>query len=187
MGVVFQDPSLDEELTAEENLHLHADLYHVPRAGLSERIRSMLALVELLDRTREPVKRFSGGMKRRLEIARALLHEPRLIFLDEPTVGLDPQTRAHLWGYVTRLCKERGITVFVTTHYMEEAERWAKRIAVIDHGRIVAQGSPASLKKAAKAKTLEAAFIKLTGHDIREEAGNATDRMRQAARVMGRR
>jgi ABC-2 type transport system ATP-binding protein len=187
MGVVFQDPSLDEELTAEENLHLHADLYHVPRAGLGERIGSMLELVELQDRAKEPVKRFSGGMKRRLEIARALLHEPRLIFLDEPTVGLDPQTRAHLWGYVTRLCKERGITVFVTTHYMEEAERWAKRIAVIDHGRIVAQGSPASLKKAAKAKTLEAAFIKLTGHGIREEEGNAADRMRMAKRIMGRR
>jgi ABC-2 type transport system ATP-binding protein len=115
------------------------------------------------------------------------LHEPRLIFLDEPTVGLDPQTRAHLWGYVTRLCKERGITVFVTTHYMEEAERWAKRIAVIDHGRIVAQGSPASLKRKAKAKTLEAAFIKLTGHGIREEESSATDRLRVAARAMGRR
>ena len=187
LGIVFQDPSLDDELTAVENLRLHADLYDVPRAGLAERIQSMLALVELQDRAQEPVKRFSGGMKRRLEIARALLHEPRLIFLDEPTVGLDPQTRAHLWGYVTKLCKERGITVFVTTHYMEEAERWAKRIAVIDHGKIVALGSPASLKKAAKAKTLEEAFIKLTGHDIRAEEGSAKDRLRLAARVMGRR
>ena len=188
LGIVFQDPSLDDELTAEENLKLHGELYGVPRAELAGRIAEMLDLVELSERAQEPVKRYSGGMKRRLEIARALLHHPRLIFLDEPTVGLDPQTRAHLWGYITRLCRERGITAFITTHYMEEAERWAKRIAVIDKGRIVAQGSPAQLKKAAKAKTLEEAFISLTGHDIREEAGNATDRLRLVRRSMtGRR
>jgi ABC-2 type transport system ATP-binding protein len=187
LGIVFQDPSLDEELTADENLRLHGDLYGVPRATLGARIDEMLALVELTDRRGDLVKRYSGGMKRRLEIARALLHEPRLIFLDEPTVGLDPQTRAHLWGYVKRLCKERGITAFVTTHYMEEAERWAQRIAVMDKGHIVAEGTALQLKKKAKAKNLEDAFIKLTGHALREEEGNATDRMRMVRRVWGRR
>jgi ABC-2 type transport system ATP-binding protein len=187
LGIVFQDPSLDEELTADENLHLHGDLYGVPRATLNARMDEMLALVELTERRGDLVKRYSGGMKRRLEIARALLHEPRLIFLDEPTVGLDPQTRAHLWGYIKRLCKERGITAFVTTHYMEEAERWAQRIAIMDRGHIVAEGNAASLKKKAKAKTLEDAFIKLTGHALREEEGNATDRMRMVRRVWGRR
>ncbi|MBU6388549.1 ATP-binding cassette domain-containing protein [Patescibacteria group bacterium] len=184
-GIVFQDPSLDEDLTALENLKLHSVLYSVPKETLAKRIPEMLALVELSDRQHDFVRDFSGGMKRRLEIARGLLHHPKIIFLDEPTLGLDPQTRNALWGYVQKLNTEEGITVFFTTHYMEEADRIAKTIAVIDHGVIIAQGTSEALQKQTGTATLEEAFLKLTGSAIRDEEGNSLDRMRQARRMHG--
>jgi len=145
IGLVFQDPSLDEKLTAMENLRFHAMLYDVPRDEFELRARVVLDLAELSDRADSLVKTFSGGMKRRLEIARGLLHHPRVLFLDEPTLGLDPQTRRHIWEYVRALREREGVTVFLTTHYMEEAEN-ADRIAVIDHGQIVALDTPEALK-----------------------------------------
>ncbi len=182
-GIVFQDPSLDDDLTALENLHLHGILYGVPKDMLKRRIDEMLTLVELTDRRHDFVRDFSGGMKRRLEIARGLLHHPKIIFLDEPTLGLDPQTRNHLWSYVQKLNADEGITVFFTTHYMEEAERVAKKIAIIDHGVIIAQGSNDELKKQTSTTTLEEAFLKLTGSDIRHEAGNALELSRAHQRM----
>jgi len=122
-------------------------------------------------------------MKRRLEVARALLHKPRILFLDEPTIGLDPQTRNHIWSYIQQLSKEEGVTVFFTTHYMDEADRVANDVAVIDHGKIVAQGAPGELKETTKSATLEDAFIALTGHAIREEEATSADRMRMMGRV----
>jgi len=150
-------------------MELHAVLYRVDPRERRERIEKLLRFVELWDRRADFVKRFSGGMKRRLEIARALLHEPKIMFLDEPTLGLDPQTRNHIWSYIENLSRERDVTVFFTTHYMEEADRVADEIAVIDHGKIVAQGSPASLKERVQTVSLEDAFIALTGHAIRDE------------------
>lgn len=144
IGVVFQDQTLDGQLTGEENLRFHAVLYGVPRALVGPRIDRVLALVDLTERRRSLVSTYSGGMARRLEIARALLHTPAVLFLDEPTVGLDPQTRARIWEDVRRL-REEQVTVFFTTHYMDEAE-YADRIAIIDHGRIVAADTPAALK-----------------------------------------
>jgi ABC-2 type transport system ATP-binding protein len=182
-GIVFQDPSLDDELTAFENMDLHGALYGVPRAERAKRSRALLELVGLWDRQKDFVKQYSGGMKRRLEVARALLHQPRILFLDEPTIGLDPQTRNHIWGYIHQLSKEHNVTVFFTTHYMEEADRVASDVAVIDHGKIVAKGTPASLKEQTNSPTLEDAFIALTGHAIREEEATATDRMRMMGRA----
>jgi len=146
IGLVFQDPSLDDRLTAEENLRFHAKLYGVPKEEYKKRMEEVLRLVDLWDRKENIIKTFSGGMKRRLEIARGLIHYPQVLFLDEPTLGLDPQTRAHLWEYILRLKKERAMTIFMTTHYMNEAEN-CDRIAVIDHGKIVALDTPANLKK----------------------------------------
>ncbi len=146
IGMVFQDPSLDNRLTAEENLKFHAMLYNVPGELREERINQVLKMVDLSDRRKSLVKTFSGGMKRRLEIARGLLHHPKVLFLDEPTVGLDPQTRIAIWDHVRRLRDEIGVTVFMTTHYMDEAEN-CDRIAVIDHGEIQAIDSPAALKR----------------------------------------
>src|SRR5262249_34780056 len=154
-GIVFQDPSLDGELTAYENMELHGVLYHVPRRTRAERIETLLTLFELWGRRHARVKEFSGGMKRRLEIARGLLHTPKILFLDEPTLGLDPQSRNQLWTHVRRLNETEGVTVFLTTHYMDEAERVAQRIAIIDHGRIVAQGSPQDLKHQTGTDSLE--------------------------------
>jgi ABC-2 type transport system ATP-binding protein len=139
-GIVFQDPSLDQDLTAWENMDLHGVLYHVPRKVRRERSETLLKLFELWERKDSPVKQFSGGMKRRLEIARGFLHTPKILFLDEPTLGLDPQSRNQLWTHVKNLNQTEGVTVFLTTHYMDEADRVAQRIAVIDHGRIVATG-----------------------------------------------
>ena len=186
-GIVFQDPSLDDELTAWENLEIHAALYSLPRAKARERMIALLKLVELWDRKDSLVKTYSGGMKRRLEIARGLLHHPKVLFLDEPTLGLDPQTRNKLWASVRELSKREGTTVFFTTHYMEEAEKAAHRVAIIDRGKIIAQGSPAELKKRTKTRTLEAAFLKLTGHAIREETASSMDQLRTHARMWGRR
>ncbi len=185
-GIVFQDPSLDGELTACENMKLHAVLYGVPGGEQAERIEAALKFVGLWDRKNSFAKTFSGGMKRRLEIARALLHTPRILFLDEPTLGLDPQTRNHIWDYIQTLAREKNMTVFFTTHYMDEADRVADEIAIIDHGKIVTRGSPASLKQSANAATLEEAFISFTGHAIREEQASAQDRMRRMGRAWGR-
>lgn len=146
IGIVFQDPTLDEELTGLENLRLHGKLYKVPRAERERRIADLLDLVELTDRKDDRVKAYSGGMRRRLEIARGLIHKPRVLFLDEPTLGLDPQTRTHIWDHIQRLNREENVTMVLTTHYMDEADSLCDRLAIIDRGRIVAEGSPADLK-----------------------------------------
>jgi ABC-2 type transport system ATP-binding protein len=145
IGLVFQDTTLDDYLTAAENLRFHAELYGVPRPAVAGRLQQVLEMVGLSDRRDSLVRTFSGGMKRRLEIARGLLHSPRVLFLDEPTVGLDPQTRANIWSYVTELKRREGITLFLTTHYMDEAE-YCDRIAIMDHGQIVAMDTPEALK-----------------------------------------
>ncbi len=182
-GVVFQDPSLDQELTAWENMEIHGVLYGVPRRERRARAEELLRLFELWERRDSLVKTFSGGMRRRLEIARGLLHTPKVLFLDEPTLGLDPQSRNQMWTHVKKLNESDQVTVFLTTHYMDEAERVADRIAVIDHGRIVATGSPAELKERTNTDSLEGAFLALTGTTIREEAANSADAMRQMARM----
>jgi ABC-2 type transport system ATP-binding protein len=146
IGIVFQDQSLDEELTAWENMDFHGRLYRIPAGIRKQRIDELLKLVELFDRKDDIVKTFSGGMRRRLEIARGLLHHPSVLFLDEPTLGLDPQTRNHLWIYIATLAKENGITIILTTHYMDEADRLCNRIAIIDHGKIIAIDTPKNLK-----------------------------------------
>ncbi len=145
IGLVFQDTTLDNYLSAEQNLRFHAELYGIPRAVTAPRIRQVMEMVGLWERRASLVGTFSGGMKRRLEIARGLLHSPRVLFLDEPTIGLDPQTRSSIWSYVHALKRREEITIFMTTHYMEEAE-YCDRIAIIDAGRIVAMGSPEALK-----------------------------------------
>jgi ABC-2 type transport system ATP-binding protein len=159
IGIVFQDPSLDGELTA---------------------------FFDLWERRGELVKKFSGGMKRRLEIARGLLHAPLILFLDEPTLGLDPQSRNQLWKQVKLLNESEGVTVFLTTHYMDEAERVAQRIAVIDHGKIIALGSPTELKEQTNTTSLEEAFLALTGATIRDESATSVDQMRQFGKMWKR-
>jgi ABC-2 type transport system ATP-binding protein len=145
IGLVFQDPSLDEQLSAMQNLRFHALIYNIPRNLRDERIEHVMKMMELWDRRDNQVKQYSGGMKRRLELARGLLHRPRVLFLDEPTLGLDPQTRVRLWDYIMELKREEGTTIFLTTHYMDEASR-ADRIAIIDHGKIVGLDTPDKLK-----------------------------------------
>jgi ABC-2 type transport system ATP-binding protein len=145
IGLVFQDPTLDVYLTAEQNLRFHGELYGLPKAAMAERIGQVLEMVDLTDRKDNKVDTFSGGMRRRLEIARGLLHSPRVLFLDEPTVGLDPQTRAAIWGYINQLRESEDITIFLTTHYMEEAE-YCDRIAIIDAGQIAVLDTPEHLK-----------------------------------------
>jgi ABC-2 type transport system ATP-binding protein len=147
IGLVFQQPTLDETLTAQQNLRFHAYAYGVPAADRESRIRELLTMVELWDRRAESVRAFSGGMKRRLEIARGLLHHPTVLFLDEPTLGLDPQTRRRIWDYLGELRTRSDLTIFLTTHYMDEAEN-CDRIAIIDQGRIVAMDTPTRLKSA---------------------------------------
>ncbi|HUT56017.1 MAG TPA: ATP-binding cassette domain-containing protein [bacterium] len=147
IGIVFQDPSLDERLTARENLELHCSLYGVPLRDRAARMDWALEFIELKARQHELVKTFSGGMRRRLEIARCLTHQPEVLFLDEPTVGLDPQTRDHIWTYLESLGSELGMTIVLTTHYMEEADRLCSRVAIIDLGRIIAVGDPEELKQ----------------------------------------
>lgn len=243
-GIVFQDPSLDNELTAYENMEFHAILYglkkenqalnyktpvleyfsglfskfwlqirynfsteplakpknsieflsqnldKIPRKsfviqGYQERIKILLELVELWDRRDSYVKTFSGGMKRRLEIARGLLHKPKVLFLDEPTIGLDPQTRNHIWSYIHDLNKKENVTIFFTTHHMEEVERIAQKIAIIDHGKILITGTAEEIIKKAGAQNLEDAFITLTGSNIREEEVSAgLNRMRISNKMM---
>jgi ABC-2 type transport system ATP-binding protein len=146
IGIVFQDTTLDKDLTAYENLIFHAYLYNVPKDEIKQRVSDVLRFVGLYERKDDLVKKFSGGMKRRLEVARGLIHRPRVLFLDEPTLGLDPQSRTNLWEFITELPKKHNVTIFMTTHYMEEAEV-CNRIAIIDKGKIIAMGSPEELKR----------------------------------------
>ena len=183
-GIVFQDPSLDDELTAEENMQLHAVLYHVPKKEASSRIEEMLTLVDLWERRKTIVKTFSGGMKRRLEIARGLLHHPKVMFLDEPTLGLDAQTRNMLWNYVKELNAKEKMTIFFTTHYLGEAEAVAQRIAIIDHGKIVAVGTTEELKQQTGTQNLEEAYLNLTGTQMRDETLDSAAGNRERFRTM---
>jgi ABC-2 type transport system ATP-binding protein len=167
IGIIFQETTVDNQLTGRENLQIHGELYGVPQDIIQKRIPEVLDMVELSEWANKLASTYSGGMKRRLEIARGLLHQPRVLFLDEPTLGLDPQTRSHIWQYITKLHQEQGITVFLTTHYMDEAEN-CSRIAIIDHGEIVATDTPARLKA-------------LAGEDI---VIMETDNNEQAAELM---
>jgi ABC-2 type transport system ATP-binding protein len=182
-GVVFQDPSLDQDLTTWENMEIHGVLYGVPRKERHERASALLQLFELWERRDALVKTFSGGMRRRLEIARGLLHTPKVLFLDEPTLGLDPQSRNQMWTHVKSLNETDHVTVFLTTHYMDEADRVANRIGIVDHGRLVAIGSSRELKEQTGTESLESAFLALTGTTIRDESATAADSMRQIARM----
>ena len=146
IGIVFQEPSIDDRLTGRENLSMHANLYGVPASEQKERINRILKLIELEDRADDLLRTYSGGMRRRLELGRGLIHYPKVLFLDEPTVGLDPQTRDHIWKYILDLKKAHDITVVLTTHYMDEADRLSDRIAIMDHGKIVVSDSPSKLK-----------------------------------------
>jgi ABC-2 type transport system ATP-binding protein len=177
-GIVFQDPSLDDELTAGENMEFHGILYQVPKEVRRARTAELLKMVELWERRGDLVKKFSGGMKRRLEIARGLLHHPKIFFLDEPTLGLDPQTRNKIWEYLQNLNQKEGVTIFFTTHYMDEAEKMAQRLAIIDHGQIIARGTVEELEEQTQTSSLEEAFLSLTGKMIREEGAENFSRMR---------
>jgi ABC-2 type transport system ATP-binding protein len=178
---------LDDDLTAWENMDLHGVLYDVPDALRKQRCEELLKFVDLWDRKDSLVKEFSGGMKRRLEIGRGLLHEPKILFLDEPTTGLDPQTRNLMWDRLQELNKAKGMTIFLTTHYMEEADRMANRIAIMDEGKIIATGTPDELKKQTNTEFLEDAFLALTGKTIRDEGSGSADHARSMGRRMGRR
>lgn len=185
-GIVFQDQSLDDELTAYENMEFHGVLYGVPKPQRRARVEELLKFVELWDRKDELVRHFSGGMKRRLEVARGLIHHPKILFLDEPTIGLDPQTRNHIWDYLRNLNQKEGVTLFFTTHYIEEAERIASRVAIIDRGKIVSHGTPRELKEKTATRSLEEAFLKLTGRDLRTEEASGADRLRMRRRAWRR-
>ena len=161
IGIVFQDPSVDDRLTARENLYMHANLYGVSASEQKERITRILKLVELEDRADDLLRTYSGGMRRRLELGRGLIHYPKVLFLDEPTVGLDPQTRDHIWKYIKELKESHDITVVLTTHYMDEADRLSDRIAIMDHGKIVVLDSPQNLKE-----TLEGDVITVRANNI---------------------
>lgn len=147
VGIVFQDPTLDTILTGRENLELHARLYGIPAADREKRIKAMLELVDLTDRGNDLTRTYSGGMRRRLELARGLLHRPAAVFLDEPTLGLDPQTRERIWDYIKKMARQEQTTVVLTTHYMEEAERVCDRVGIIDHGQIIVLDTPDNLKE----------------------------------------
>lgn len=163
IGIVFQDPSVDDRLTGRENLYMHANLYGVPASEQRERIDSVLKLVELDDRADDLLRTYSGGMRRRLELGRGLIHYPKVLFLDEPTVGLDPQTRDHIWKYIKELKQAHDITVVLTTHYMDEADRLSDRIAIMDHGKIIVLDTPAKLKE-----TLEGDVIIVRATNIQQ-------------------
>ena len=161
IGIVFQESTLDGKLTVEENLKLHCDFYNVPKKLVKERINFVLTLVDIMDKKKFVVDSLYGGMKRRVEIARGLVHNPEILFLDEPTTGLDPQTRANVWDYIQKLQKQKNITIFLTTHYMDEAEI-CNKVAIIDHGKIVAHDTPYNLKKKYTTSTLK---IKISNRD----------------------
>jgi ABC-2 type transport system ATP-binding protein len=182
-GIVFQDPSIDDELTAWENMEFHGVLYGVPIDLRRQRIDDLLKFMGLDSRKNSLVKEFSGGMRRRLEIARGLLHHPKIIFLDEPTLGLDSQTRNGMWEYLRKLNKEEDVTVFFTSHYLDEAEKVAERVAIIDRGVVVAMGTGEELKQQTNTNSLEEAFLKLTGTEIRDEELSGVDRLRSSRRL----
>ena len=184
-GIVFQDPSLDDQQTAYENMELHGILYGMPRKLRVERIEQLLTIFELWDRRKDFVKQFSGGMKRRLEIARGLLHMPKIFFLDEPTLGLDPQSRSQLWTHVKYLNDTENTTIFLTTHHIDEAERVAHRISIIDHGELIAQGTASDLKAQTDTESLEGAFLALTGTSLRDESASSTEQVRELAQALG--
>jgi ABC-2 type transport system ATP-binding protein len=161
IGIVFQEPSIDDRLTGRENLYMHANLYGVPASEQKERINRILNLVELEDRADDLLRTYSGGMRRRLELGRGLIHYPKVLFLDEPTVGLDPQTRDHIWKYIRDLKEAQDITVVLTTHYMDEADRLSDRIAIMDHGKIVILDTPSDLKE-----TLEGDVVAVKSNNI---------------------
>jgi ABC-2 type transport system ATP-binding protein len=185
-GIVFQDPSLEEELTAYENMRLHAVLYGIPKKDQDARIKELMELVELWSRKDSLVRTYSGGMRRRLEIARGLLHHPKILFLDEPTLGLDTQTRNVLWDYVRKLSKTEGMTIFFTTHYLDEAEDVAERIAIIDHGLIVARGTTSELTKQTGTKSLEEAYLSLTGKTLRDETSESNNGLNMRGATLNR-
>jgi len=163
IGMVFQEPSIDDRLTGRENLFMHANLYGVPPSEQKDRVERILNLVELEDRADDLMRTYSGGMRRRLELGRGLIHYPKVLFLDEPTVGLDPQTRDHIWSYIKELKKAHDITVVLTTHYMDEADRLSDRIGIIDHGKLIALDTPSKLKD-----TLEGDVITIKAAKIDE-------------------
>jgi len=178
IGIIFQDPSLDERLTAYENLDFHGMIYHLPLKQRRERIKEVLDMVGLFLKKDHIVRSFSGGMKRRLEIARGLMHNPKILFLDEPTTGLDPQTRQHIWDYILDLSRKDKITIFLTTHYLEEAEI-CQRVGIMDHGKIVALDTPGALNVKYNASSLNDVFLEVTGRDIREEESDEKERLGQ--------
>jgi len=164
-------------------MEIHGVLYHVPHKVRRQRTEELLKQFELWDRRKDQVKKFSGGMKRRLEIARGFLHTPKILFLDEPTLGLDPQSRNQLWSHVKKVNEAEKVTVMLTTHYMDEADRVAHRVGVIDRGKLVAVGTPAEIKAQTNTETLEEAFLALTGSTIRDESAGSADQMRQFAKM----
>lgn len=184
IGIVFQDPSIDDKLTGMENMELHADLYNVPRDVMHSRIDEVLKLVELEDRASNFVNTYSGGMRRRLEIARSLIHYPRVLFLDEPTVGLDPQSRDHIWNYIRDLKKRENITIILTTHYMEEADKLCDRIGIIDRSKIIALDTPENLKSKLEGETIiiESNNNKLLSQKVKE--GNLADNVMETEKEL---
>lgn len=176
VGIIFQDPSLDERLTAYENLNFHGMIYHLSSKLRKTRIDEVLHMVGLYSKKNTIVRTFSGGMKRRLEIARGLMHSPKVLFLDEPTTGLDPQTRKYIWDYIIGLSDKEKITVFLTTHYMDEAEI-CQRVAIIDHGKIIDLGTPGVLKAKYQVPSLNEVFLEATGRDIREEGSDEKEQL----------
>lgn len=183
IGIIFQDPSLDERLTCWENLEFHGMIYHMPKPLRRERIESVLRLVDLWDRRDSIARTFSGGMKRRLEVARGLMHEPEVLFLDEPTIGLDPQTRVRLWQLLDSLRAQHKITIFLTTHSMEEAQA-CDRVLILDHGKQVALSPPAELIRSRGARNLEDVFLAVTGHGLRDDGASDAEISRSKVRKM---
>jgi ABC-2 type transport system ATP-binding protein len=197
IGIVFQDPSIDDRLTGRENLEMHANLYGVASGEAEKRIEDVLKLVELEDRADFLMRTYSGGMRRRLEIARGLIHYPKVLFLDEPTIGLDPQTREHIWSYISKLSKREEITMILTTHYMEEADKLCEKVAIVDYGKIVTLDEPKRLKeqlegdiisvKVAAVKELSEKLKELESvKDLKEHEGELTLVVRNGAAVMPR-
>jgi len=182
IGIIFQDPSLDERLTAYENLNFHGMIYHLPLKVRKARIEEVLNMVGLYSKKDYIVRTFSSGMKRRLEIARGLMHKPHALFLDEPTIGLDPQTRQYIWEYILNLSQREKITMFLTTHYMDEAEI-CQRVGIIDHGKIVDLDTPDVLKNKYNVASLNEVFLQVTGLDIREEGSDEKERLGQFLRA----